>query len=233
MCTWISSSVLHIESRDDSEVAQVIQNIRFTHTLVRSGVEPHMKMKISIKTLMVVGPVIQLVSFSVHAEESCSDAVLRMEKEIAELKALLAVKDGALTSQPEPCSSLDLRSAKVGVRCTTPKGAIFERVSRENFGEAWKGPDGLIWSDWVGRGTHEDAVQMCKNIGGELPSNADFERGRMNEFREVLPGMKDRWFWSSSPHPKRSNDSYSFYPDHGIFEYGDRRLDDSVRCVGR
>ncbi|MGZ3768263.1 MAG: hypothetical protein ACXVCP_15920 [Bdellovibrio sp.] len=52
----------------------------------------------------------------------------------------------------EACDKIfpDLRSAPIGSKCRTTKGAIFERVFKDGFGEAWKDPDGRIWSDMIG-----------------------------------------------------------------------------------
>jgi hypothetical protein len=127
----------------------------------------------------------------------------------------------------------DLHQVAVGFKCRTANGSIYERVARANFGEAWKGPDGLIWSDYVGSYSQYNAVKACKSIGGTLPARADFERGEANGFRELLPNIKVRWFWSSSVNPYDPYDAYVFNGYDGIFYNDDRDYTYSVRCVAR
>ena len=173
-------------------------------------------MKNFIKVLMVTGILTQLLALAAFAEEKVGDDI------------------------PTACSSINLRIAPLGMKCKTSKGghdgkgAIFERVSRDNFGEAWKGPDGVIWSDRTGSDTQFNAVYACENLGGELPSRANFERGEANGFREVLPNMKDHWFWSSSVNP--SDPYYGNYFSGNYGDIGDTSRNNgkfSVRCVGR
>ncbi len=92
---------------------------------------------------------------------------------------------------PVACSSINPRTAKLHDKCTTSKGAIYERVSRDHFGEAWKGPDGLVWSDRVGNYTQSNAAEICKKLDGTPPSKADFERSEGYGLREVLSNMTD------------------------------------------
>lgn len=140
-----------------------------------------------------------------------------------------------VSAHAELCSSLNLRAAPVGVKCTTSEGASYERVFREDFGESWMGPDGLVWSDVVGRGSQKDAVEICKNIGGELPSRAEFERGESNDFRKVLPSMEEYSYWSSLVRPGVSGYYASVLVGrNGTHRFVDVRYDNhSVRCVAR
>lgn len=165
----------------------------------------------------------------------------------------------ALT-QPAPikaCNdgSVDLRSAVVGFKCRTSKGGVFERVAKDAFGEAWRGPDGLIWSDFVGWATNDGedkdgfvvdsaATRLCAKVGGMLPLRADFERGEANGFREVLPNMKEvpnfyvqppttyGRFWSSTADPDAPDGAYVFFGDRGagIPDYF-RSASQAVRCT--
>lgn len=133
------------------------------------------------------------------------------------------------------CGVLDRNSPiPIGTRCTTSKGSVYERVLRANFGETWKGPDGLIWSDRVGSITDEyNAEVICKNLGGELPSMDEFKRNEAYGFREVLPNMKNRIFWSSSVDGDPEI-AYAFNGSNGDGVFDDRDyILDSVRCVGR
>ncbi len=148
-------------------------------------------------------------------------------------------------SKPVPCASLDLRNVPVGTRCTTSKSAIYERVSRENFGEAWKGPDRLIWSDRIGTTISDqfEAVKTCKNLGGTLPERVDFERGKASGFLEVLPNLQDQKSWSSSlisnflglaPDLAYVFNGACFDGDCGFFNPKDRDYAHyTFRCVGR
>lgn len=127
-----------------------------------------------------------------------------------------------------------LRMVTPGFKCRTTNGAIYERVTRDNFGEAWKGPDGLIYSDFIGKYSQYDAIEICKNLGSTLPSQADFDHGEANGFREVLPTMKNRWYWSSSVPPGDSGYAYYLIGHDGGTNNPDNRYSTySVRCVAR
>lgn len=71
-----------------------------------------------------------------------------VEERLASLEDRVSVLEN-LTQKPIACNNpaADLRNAPIGFKCITTKGAVFERVERENFGEAWKDPNGLIWSE--------------------------------------------------------------------------------------
>lgn len=196
-------------------------------------------MKTFTNTLIVIGVIAQLVAFAAFAEEKAGEnnveaRLSKVEKDIADIKALLDQNPPPVNppnQAPVACSSINLRTAQLNVKCRTSKGSVYERVSRDNFGEAWKGPDGLIWSDFVAHDTH-NAGEICKNQGGTFPSRDDFKRGEVNGFREVLPNMKDRIFWSSSVAPYVH---YFYYFDGNVGDFGYGFVDDyaSVRCVGR
>lgn len=103
---------------------------------------------------------------------------------------------------PPSCndSSINLRTVEVGFRCVTSKGATFTRIEREFFGEAWKDSDGVIWSDIVGVGNDSnvaDAKAICEKFDAVLPNNRHFERGEAMGFREVLPNVENKIFWSA------------------------------------
>ena len=151
------------------------------------------------------------------------------------------------SSIPVACSSINLRMAELHVKCTTSKGTVFERVSRRNFSEAWKGPDGLIWSDCVG-GSPEDvcgarynqynAVKFCEKLGGRLPSRADFELGETNGLREVLPHINNYYFWSSSgASADYTGSGYVYHrylgEDTAYVYYEYISLAEAARCVRR
>ena len=146
--------------------------------------------------------------------------------------------------------SMNLRTVDIGYKCQTSRGAIYERVAQDKFGEAWQGPDGLIWSDTIGQYTNtgeisgdivvdSGATRGCKNIGGTLPEVADFQRGEFNGFREVLPNMEFRGdlyvsYWTASvAHTQYGSDAYVFLPFSGNFIPDFRRSYEYVRCVTR
>ncbi|MGK5083925.1 hypothetical protein WDW37_11545 [Bdellovibrionota bacterium FG-1] len=128
----------------------------------------------------------------------------------------------------------DLRSVAPGFKCRTSKGWLFERVAKSSFGEAWKGPDGWIWSDEVGNYSQKDAVSTCKALGGILPSISDFERGEIYGFREVLPNMNNPVYWSSTIGPFVDNLNGYLFDSYAAYTYYDYRYYvHAVRCVVR
>ncbi len=134
------------------------------------------------------------------------------------------------------CSTLDVsKPIPVGMTCMTSKGKIFERIEQKDFGKAWKGPDGLIWSDQIGTGNQYDAVKICKRVGGSLPSAYEFSRGEADGFREALPHMKNSSFWTSSIDYNFMSPGiygYIFQTDDHEMSIGFREHDEhSVRCV--
>ncbi len=172
------------------------------------------------------------------AADSCAslqEENARLKQENAELKAAFGQAPSQTPSQPpEPCSSIDLRNAKLHDKCITSKGSVFERVSRVGFGEAWKGPDGLIWGDRVGSNNYPDAVTVCRNLEGTLPSKADFERGEAYGFREVLPNLKNQFFVTyTTLAPDDPDYAYFFNGFNGGFEHYYLTAKKSFRCVGR
>lgn len=160
----------------------------------------------------------------------------------------------------------DLMEHKHAVRCiiadsdirTTTSGHRFIReYSNEDLGEAWRDPSGMIWGDIVryrdGKIAEPDkpeAVRLCKEAGGELPTAEDFERlrsyfGATVESEkgfapQVLPNFgtaKDaksapRHFWTRTP---PHDQSYAFVFDDRMGKLFTRhRLDWRglfVRCV--
>ena len=190
-----------------------------------------------ISALLGVLAVSVLSIGAVRADDSCKgheSRITDLEKNVAELEEIIRQMP-IPPVQIKACndSSTSLRSVAVGFKCRTSKGAIYERVARDNFGESWKDSDGLIWSDYIGSHSQYDAVSSCRRLSGTLPAPADFKRGEANGFREVLPNMKDRWFWSSSVRPNNSYYAYGFDGGSGGGGYGDRVSNFSVRCVGR
>lgn len=172
------------------------------------------------------------------AEVNCAECDARTREAAAtEFQRRVERLAAAVPAEISECTdrTMNLRTVRVGFRCRTSKGAIYERVARDNFGEAWKGPDGLIWGDLVAEYTQQAAAAACTDLGGELPSCDDFARGEANGFREVLPHMKGYWYWSSSHEPTPSITFHACYfgGTTGSFFYHDIRDPGPFRCAGR
>ncbi len=157
-------------------------------------------------------------------------------KNIALALLVFAVGTSAFAEMIPTCTSIKPKSASIGAKCATSRGAVYERVSRDKFGEAWKGPDGLIWSAQIGeylQYTQSDAISMCKNLGANLPADDDFKQGEKNGFREVLTDLKYNMFWSSTANPTDSRVADCFSGDDGHFYPTLLNNGDSVRCIAR
>ncbi len=182
------------------------------------------------------------------AETNCAEcrAKLEMEQRMAALegqmaeiqKTLKTILDRLDQIPPVPpveqvaCSELSAKQrTTINQVCVTSKGAKFKRVARANFGEAWQDDEGLIWSDLIGDKNQYEAIDNCEAIEGRLPSIDDFERGEASGIREVLPNMKDHWFWSSSVVSYNSGIAYDFSGVSGYVHDYDRDTFNSVRCV--
>ncbi len=127
------------------------------------------------------------------------------------------------------CSSIDHQNTQIGTKCITTKGVIFERVKHTNLGEAWMGPDGLIWGQTLKRRyIQSDAVALCNQLGVSLPTREDFERADTYGFREVLPGIQN-WFWTSSASSPNYGFQYSGF--FGYIQSGAIEQPGPVRCV--
>ncbi|MFL5813526.1 MAG: hypothetical protein ACJ763_08105 [Bdellovibrionia bacterium] len=131
------------------------------------------------------------------------------------------------------CVAMDSSTEPVGTRCNTFNNAVYERVSKAGFGAAWKGPDGLVWSDLIGEATQAGAALKCQKLGGRLPTQQEFQRNEMYGLRQILPNMRDHYFWSASPgtHAARFF-YYAFGGSNGIPFFYNPELDFiSFRCV--
>lgn len=194
-----------------------------------------------MKTKWTLGLAVILAMTAASAAYADGGSCGNQESRISELEKRVLELEAMVKAAPVPAvkikacndSKIDLRTVASGFKCRTSKGAIYERVARVNFGEAWKGPDGLIYGDFIGERNQYKAFESCKNLGGELPSQADFERGEANGFREVLPNMKDRWFWSSSVYSNNHASGCSFNGYDGAITYVPGYYTGSARCVWR
>lgn len=177
--------------------------------------------------LLLIGPLSMELA---GAADPCGD---NTDAGPADVKSLSEITKALhQNAKPNACLSLDhSKPIPVGTLCTTSRGSIWTRVSRKKFGEAWKGPDGFIWSDRLGFDNHYNAVNTCEDVGGHLPSKEIFRHGEADDIREVLPNMKS-WYWTKST---KEDAVYSFNGDDGSTELF-TRLDINrmfVRCVGR
>jgi hypothetical protein len=127
-------------------------------------------------------------------------------------------------------------SANFGDKCITSKFAIYERVSKPGFGEAWRGPDGVTWGERVTEGNIYSGQRVCTQLNGELPKSDDALRGEAFGFREILPNMmrtpaqgEAYWLNSQPTYP------CAFYGNSGKINCSDNLVfvDFSIRCVSR
>ena len=117
---------------------------------------------------------------------------------------------------------------QVGDVVTTSKGFDFQLLENQ----AWKDiTSGITWSDVEPKNyTFDDAV---KTFGTELPTKEEFTIAESHGFREILPNMKNNWFWSPSVYPYYTDVAYVFSGNFGNIYYDVRDLSDSVRCIER
>jgi hypothetical protein len=129
--------------------------------------------------------------------------------------------------------------------------------------EVWKdAQSGLLWGDRLdSKYSHYSAVALdstgkvlseyaCKSNEGTravagigekkfgLPTINEYAQAEKNGVREVLPNMKDYWFWSASLDPNNTDSAQFFVgfngdSGSGYRDGGSRGNHVSVRCVGR
>ena len=150
----------------------------------------------------------------------------------------------ALFAEPQ-----DPRKVPVGSRLKTSTGHFFTLVSRSDKGaEAWKDEaSGVTWSDKLSkRIRRKDAASLCsKSFPGEnvfdgkhlseLPALDDFRTAETHGFREVLPNMKDGYFWIRSTVPNAPNIGHVFSGNLGreiLIVYRSINFE-HVRCISR
>ena len=177
--------------------------------------------------------------------QECEQRVNELEREVRELRERIAVLAGG--------------GGTAETRRTTT-GAVFTRVEREGFGEAWRDPSGMIWGDIAknadGSIRHMDqyqATEYCQSLGAQLPSREDFVRlreymgARSGTYEgyspQVIPNLTrneggrtySNYFWSSSVHPGASGLAYVFDGRRGGIYDDDRAPSDdgAVRCAAR
>lgn len=183
-----------------------------------------------------------------------------LKKANEELKGLNTKLGAEPVPPPQPCANLDepeLRLVPEGFQCMTSKGVVFRLVKRtmaRKGKEVWQDTKSdLLISDVLdGLHTHYQAEKLCahdssleargylSNVSWRLPAgnpknkDDDYVTLESNGFREVVPRMRDRWFWSSSIINFAVDYAY-YFPGNGGVIKGDSRNNpgDAVRCVGQ
>ncbi len=134
-------------------------------------------------------------------------------------------------------------------------GAVFTRdTSNPDLGEAYSDPSGIIWGSIVTVSpnntlNHYDALKYCRARRARLPTKEEFEQlakylgegtaQRYSPFladgkTDLLPGLSNHSFWSSSIDPKGSKYAYYFSNLGYVAPYPyDRgsKWNFAVRCV--
>ncbi|MBI2646171.1 MAG: hypothetical protein HYW85_03945 [Deltaproteobacteria bacterium] len=165
----------------------------------------------------------------IYAQANVELRLQNLENRVAQLEAL----QKAIVL---PCSDLSAAlRATVGSKCKTSKGAVYERVNRDNFTEAWKGPEGMIWNgdNSTAAYKHQDAIDFCNKKGGVLPSKEDLQKGEANGFREVLR-MNYGFYWSSTLVENDANKAHNMQASDGLMTFpSPRHYPYRARCMAK
>jgi hypothetical protein len=145
----------------------------------------------------------------------------------------------------------------VGQTYTTSVGATFECVKHRKFGEAWRDPDGIVWSRNLGAFTNtgpiqngiinSDATRVCSIIGSHLPTKAEYEKFQSffeyernvitrvgkGDLLNLFPDYLDNNFWSSSVLAGNDNFAWGINGINGGMGTGHRNYYFLVRCISR
>lgn len=95
------------------------------------------------------------------------------------------------------CGTVDLRAAPVGFKCSIENFWVYERVDRQGFGEAWKAPNGLIWSDRIRTASQVGGETICAQLGAALPSRDDMHSCSVNARYQILPNFNGDHYWTT------------------------------------
>jgi hypothetical protein len=129
-------------------------------------------------------------------------------------------------------------------------GTVFVRdFSHPSLKEAYRDPSGLIWGapadGWMNQQKAED---YCRSLHARLPSREEFVQlikflgdgsasgyspYQSDEQPQVLPGIGDGWFWSSTLGDGgiEAQDAYELSGEDGLIGITARHQFDFVRCV--
>jgi hypothetical protein len=151
------------------------------------------------------------------------------------IQLILSSTHAATARSTEKCHPGIAQTHSVGFVCKTSKNKTFKLVQKKS--ESWMDLDsGIIWSPaLVDRYDRDKAKTACRKIKMELPSRQDFRLGEKHGFREVLPDMRDRFFWTSTAHSKSPNARLLFNGNFGtLFWVAYNNVPyESVRCIMR
>jgi hypothetical protein len=118
----------------------------------------------------------------------------------------LSLRRVATPEWPVQCRRLewDEKGIPVGKSCMTDAGSVYTRVERVGFGEAWRGPDGLIWSDILLPSANPfNAAAICSKLGGRLPTVREVKVARLNGYPDILERTsRSLNGWTSDAPPK-------------------------------
>src|ERR1035437_8937640 len=103
----------------------------------------------------------------------------------------------------------DIRTCEVGTIVISKTGHEFELLERTNGKDVWKDlTSGLVWFDMEKeKYTHNEAVEKFKD---RLPTIEEFAEAEKHGFRDILPNIEDRWFWSASLYPTGTYNARGF-----------------------
>jgi hypothetical protein len=170
--------------------------------------------------------------------------------EMLDIKSLAALSGANKQLSAEAKSKIDHRYRDyvnsdipiVELKRTDPQAQIFRDLINSRTYRI-KDPTGqvpsFILSDVAGTSDHYNAYKLCPE-GSSLPTREQLEalakamgKGTPRGYTpDVIPGMNDRWFWSSSVHPNNSDSAFSFSGPFGNVEVGyGRHVDFSVLCA--
>ena len=131
---------------------------------------------------------------------------------------------------PRLCKNMTESEKNLAGKCQTTDGYVYERVLKEGFGSAWKAPNGTLWSDVIAPYSQVEALNLCINNYGRLPSRAEFQYAEYHQIREVLPNLKGYRFWSSTSGPADEY-AYFYYGTDGKMYYFIKSKPLYVICV--
>lgn len=147
------------------------------------------------------------------------------------------------------CKSINIRQAKIGTVCLTAGAqlpSVFRLIDRSEDGkETWKDTrTGIAWADKLDNTLTLNAAQAaCKQYSAgpngvfSLPTKSHFEKSRRDGFSQVLPNLKDTYFWTSTSVENDMRYTYDYYggsrivAEEGSINDTLASLPISARCV--
>lgn len=102
-----------------------------------------------------------------------------------------------------PCIGLDHQQIGNGTKCVSSKGQIFQLLHKSPYSlELWLAPDNTIWTTRAAMYVDQlDAEDICKSIGGKVPTLNDFKTAIDSGIQEVLNldlGYSHGNYWTST-----------------------------------